>query len=52
MFIIEDGNRAEINFADIALRLVVMLFIAVVCLSTNAGMSCLNSLFSVILILI
>ena len=50
MFDIGDGNHSEMKFADMDLRLAVVLFTAVVCFSSNAGMSCLNSLFSVILI--
>lgn len=38
------------KLADMDVRLAVVLFTAVVCFSTNAGMNCLNSLFSVILI--
>ena len=42
MFIIEVGNHFEKKFADMDLRLAVVLFVAVVYLSTTAGMNCLN----------
>ena len=42
IFIIEVGNHSEKKFADMDLRLAVVLFVAVVYLSTTAGMNCLN----------
>ena len=38
------------KLADMDVRQAVVLFTAVVCFSTNAGMNCFNSLFPVILI--
>ena len=46
MFIIEVGNHFEKTFADMDLKLAVVLFVAVVYLSTTVGMNCLNSFFS------
>lgn len=52
MFIIEVSNRSEKKFADMDLRLAVVLLVAVVYLSTAAGMNCLNSFFSSSIVLL
>ena len=46
MLVIEVSNHSEKKFADMDLKLAVVLFVAVVYLSTTAGMNCLNSFFS------
>ena len=46
MFVIEVSNHSEKKFADMDLKLAVVLFVAVVYLSTTVGMNCLNSFFS------
>lgn len=52
MFIIEVSNRSEKKFADMDLRQAVVLLVAVVYLSTAAGMNCLNSFFSSSMVLL